>query len=260
METDRLVERIKSTDNELTDVFVIESGSDKEKLSKNCTWWVNDSQTMKEGLRLSKGFNFGFCELLKENKYQNYDYFLLLFNDIEIDDGHFLDPLIKIMKKHPRLGILSPCSHEWGEKFLFKNKETKYVWVASQCAWLIRRDFIEDVRTRNSPSVMNFLYDGNNFRSYQSDLELIMKGYLNDWTTAITTEVWATENKSHLLQKSDLIKTEPYQESLQLCLAQGREWLHQKYGYKSRWQMPMQCKLLYDQFFQHYPEYVSYRI
>ena len=42
VETDNLVSHIKKYDENLTDIFVIEAGSDKNNLSKNMTWHVND--------------------------------------------------------------------------------------------------------------------------------------------------------------------------------------------------------------------------
>ena len=58
---------------------------------------------------------------------------------------------------------------------------------------------------------MNFLFDGDNFRGYLSESEIIAKAYVNDWAAAITNKVFAEENESYLLNKSDLIKTESYE-------------------------------------------------
>ena len=52
---------------------------------------------------------------------------------------------------------------------------------------------------------MSFLFDGNNFRGYCSESELIAKAYVNDWAAGITSKVWSGENESLLLKKSKLI-------------------------------------------------------
>ena len=40
-ETDFLVEHLLEFDKDYTDIFVVEAGSDKDKLSKYCTWRNN---------------------------------------------------------------------------------------------------------------------------------------------------------------------------------------------------------------------------
>jgi hypothetical protein len=107
---------------------------------------------------------------------------------------------------------------------------------------------------------MNLLYDGTNFRGYGTDLELVAKGYANDWATAITTKVWAEENEAHLESQSDLIKTESFEENLSLYIEEGRNWMRKKYGFNSRWSMQMYAKFWYEEFFKYHPEYGNYKI
>ena len=80
-----------------------------------------------------------------------------------------------------------------------------------------------------------------NFRGYGMESELIAKGYLNDWGSAITSEVFVEENESYLLNHSQLIKkTEPYNKNLELYINEGNEWMHKKYGFKANGQ----CKCM----------------
>ena len=86
--------------------------------------------------------------------------------------------------------------------------------------------------TNTFPSFsINFLFDGNNFRGYCSESELIAKAYANDWSAANTSKVWSSENESYLLNQSDLIKTETYSENLKLYVEEGRKWMLKKYGF-----------------------------
>ena len=62
------------------------------------------------------------------------------------------------------------------------------------------------------------MFDGTNFRGYGIEHELIAKGYINDWASAITSKIMIKENESYLLNKSDLIKTEPYELNMNLYL------------------------------------------
>ena len=107
---------------------------------------------------------------------------------------------------------------------------------------------------------MNFLFDGNNFRGYGIESELIMKAYVNDYAAAITSEIFAEENESYLLNMSDLIKTETYDENLKLYIKEGLNWMHKKYGFKSKWSMQMFVKTFYDKFFENNKKLIEYKL
>jgi len=61
--TDRLVEHINQYDGDVTDVFVVEAGSDDDKLSKYCTWHASSDEIRKMGLRYGRGMNYGLSKL-----------------------------------------------------------------------------------------------------------------------------------------------------------------------------------------------------
>ena len=62
-ETDALVEHLKKNDGDFTDIFVVEAGSGKNNLSKYCTWHVETEEVVKQGMRYSRGMNFGLLQL-----------------------------------------------------------------------------------------------------------------------------------------------------------------------------------------------------
>jgi len=258
--TESLVEHLQKYDGDMTDIFVIEAGSDHHKRSKYFTWHADWDEAMNMGLRYSRGMNFGLSQLWKEKKFQNYDAFFLLTNDTEFFDVSTVSVLMNILEKHSRIGILSPCSNRWGEKLLLKEQPTMYFWFIHNNAYFLRREFIESICNEEKPDYMNFLFDGNNFRGYGSESELIAKAYANDWAAAITREVWAEENESHLLNHSDIIKTENYNDNLRLYIEEGRKWMKHKYGFNSRWSMQQYVKSFYDRFFEFHPEYNKFRI
>jgi hypothetical protein len=258
--TDQLVEHVNKYDSDVTDVYVIEAGSDDDRLSKYCTWHVKSDDVRKNGMRYSRGMNFGLNQLYQDGTFKNYEAFFLLTNDTELQDASSLKPLMNIFEEHPRVGILSPCSKQWGESLLLQKETTKYFWFIHNNAYLLRREFVESVCERKDPGTMNFLFDGDNFRGYGSESELIAKGYANDWAAAITSEVWAEENQSYLLDKADLIKTDSYDENMKLFVEQGLDWMHRKYGFNSRWSMNLYVKAFYDSFFDFHPEYSKFRI
>lgn len=258
--TDKLAERFLSSEADLTDVFVVESGSQSDNLSQYCTWHANWPDAIEHGLRVPRGFNYAFAELYKDGRFSNYDYFFTITNDTEFGDGPVLAKLLDVLENHPRVGILSPCSHSWGEKQLLYDKQTKYFWYVHNTAYLMRRQYIESIMDTVSPGYMGILYDGSNFRGYGAETELIAKGYANDWATAITTAVWSEENESHLLNRADLIKTDSYDMNLKLYVEEGRRWMRKKYGFNSRWTMQLYAKFFYENFFEINPEYLEFKI
>jgi len=258
--TDRLVEYLQKHDGESTDVFVVEAGSDRERLSRYCTWYVDWPEVCQHGLRYSRGMNYGLSQLWKEDKFNQYEAFFLLTNDTEFSGTQPIATLMTVLDQHSSVGILSPCSRRWGERFLLEQQSTKYFWFIHNNAYLLRKEFIKSVANESQPDYMNFLFDGSNFRGYASESELIAKAYANDWAAAITKEVWAEENESHLINRADLIKTEGYHENLMIYLEEGKRWLRTKYGFNSRWTMQQYVKSFYDHFFEFHPEFEPYRI
>lgn len=258
--TNALSDHLREFDADLTDVFVVESGSDDSRLSRDVTWHADWPEARAHGLRYCRGMNYGLSQLWKEGRFKHYDAFFLLTNDTEFERRPTVAPLMNILDEHSRVGILSPCAERWGEKLLLKAESTKYFWFIHNNAYLLRRQFVEAILNEDRPDQMDFLFDGTNFRGYGSESELIAKAYANDWAAAITTKVWAGENESHLLNKADLIKTEAYEENLKLYVAEGGRWLRNKYGFNSRWSMQQYVKGFYDHFFDFHPEYQDYKI
>lgn len=258
--TDSLAAHINQFDSDITDVYVVEAGSDQDNLSKSVTWLADWPEAQALGLRYCRGMNYGLSQLWKEGKFQQYDAFFLLTNDTELQPKKTIAPLVEILDLHPRVGILSPCSKRWGERFLLENGSTKYFWFIHNNAYLLRREFIESIFNENEPNEMNFLFDGGNFRGYGSEHELIAKAYANDWAAAITSSIWASENESHLLEKTDLIKTEAFEENMKLYIEEGLAWMRKKYGFNSHWSMQQYVKSFYDHFFEFHPEFSEYRV
>ena len=256
--TDRLYEHLMLHDGEQTDIYVVEAGSDDDRLSKYATWHADWPESREWGLRYSRGMNYGLSQIYKEGKFEQYDFFFLLTNDTELEARSSILALTNLLDRHPKLGILSPCSDRWGERMLLKEESTRYFWFIHNNAYLLRRDFIEMISDIDDEK--NFLFDGSNFRGYGSESELIAKAYANDWAAAITSEVWARENESYLLDHADQIKTQGYKENIGLYVSEGQAWMRKKYGFNSYWSMQQYVKIFYDKFFEFHPEYIEYKI
>jgi len=260
-ETDALVEHLNKYDGNHTDIFVVESGSDKDKLSRYCTWHVTTAEAVKYGLRYSRGMNYGLLQLYKGGNWDRYDSFFLITNDTKFPKNqNTIETLQKILTKHSKIGILSPCSDRWGEKNLIGLNSLKYFWFIHNNAYFLRKDMLDQLLNRDNPTHMNFLFDGDNFRGYLSESEIIAKAYANDWAAAITSQVFAEEDESYLLNKNKYIKTESYDENLKLYVDEGLKWIKKKYGFNSRWQMMQYSQLFYEKFFEYYPEEIINKI
>ena len=258
--TEKLYEHIYKNESKLTDIFVVEAGSDKDRLSKYCTWHVTEDDVKVKGLRYCRGMNYALLELSKSKNFEKYDAFFLLTNDTILSQKYTINKLLQILDNHKHLGIISPCSEKWGEKHLLLEEKTKYFWFIHNNALMLRKEFVAEISIKKNPSYFNFVFDGNNFRGFLSESELIAKAYANNWAAGVTSNVYAEENESYLLNNSDLIKTETYEENLKLYLEEGLLWIKDKYGFNSHWTMHQYVKSFYDNFFDFNPEYLKYKI
>jgi hypothetical protein len=260
-ETNLLVEHLKKFDIDHTDIFVVEAGSDNDKLSKYCTWHVNSPNVMVNGLRYARGMNYGLLQLWKDGKWDKYDSFFLLTNDTTFPKKQSTVRILReIMIKNSRVGIVSPCSNRWGERSLIGKNSIKYFWFIHNNAYFFRKTMFDQLINSDEPYYKNFIFDGTNFRGYLSEIEIIAKAYANDWAAAITTQIMAEEDETLLAKKNKLIKTESYEENIDLYIDEGLKWAKKKYGFNNRWQMIQYSRLFYEKFFEYFPEEKKYKI
>ncbi len=257
--TDNLVNHLIEYDGDFTDIFVIEAGSEKNNLSKHTTWHIDDNFTTINGLRYPRGVNLSIKKMYEEKIFCNYDSFFFITNDTVLKKNKTIEPLQKTLNEHKKIGILSPCAEDWGENIILKNENIKYFWFIHSHAYFIRREFIEDL-CNFEDDYINLFFDGNNFRGWGLEIELIAKGYTNGWASAITNMVQMSENNSYLIEKSDLIKTESFNENLRLYIKEGKEWMRKKYGFKSKWDMIFYVKSFYDEFFKKNKNLLKYKL
>ena len=253
--TNLLVEHLQQFDGGSTDIYVVEAGSDKNNISKYSTWYVDSEEVLRQGMRYSRGMNYGLLQLWNSDNWKQYDSFFLITNDTKFPSNqNTISELQQLMIENPKLGIISPCSEKWGERNLIGPESLKYFWFIHNNAYFLRKELVEQLINTDNPSYMDFLFDGDNFRGYLVESELIAKAYANDWAAAITTKVFSEHNESYLLEKSQLIKTESYEENIELYVEEGLKWIKKKYGFNSRWQMMQYSKLFYEKFFDYFPE------
>lgn len=250
--TNRLCNQLASESSEFADIYGIESGSRDDGISDYCSFWARWDDATTNGLRYARGFNYGLSELMKLGRFYDYKYYMLVCNDVDIHMP-MVPVLRELMEAHPKVGILSPIAEDWAERDLMDDRDIGYCWHINHVIWIVRRDFIETIMTYGNADHMNFLYDGTNYRGFFADLELIAKGYANEYATAITTRCSFAEQKQILKDHNREMASDPYEVNKRRVLAEGRQWLRQKYGFNHKEQMEAYCKMFFDRFFMLHP-------
>lgn len=258
--TDQLVEHLTQWDGDVTDIYVIESGSDTDKCSRYASYRADWPEAVEQGLRYARGFNYGLDALLKEGKYDQYEYYFLVCNDSRFSPGPTAGVLLEEMVSHAKLGILSPCDSSWGEYRMIPEGETRLFWYGTHIAWLLRRSFIDAVREMTAPTHLNFLYDGSNFRGYYLDVELIGKAYANDFGYGVTRKILFKEEANLKDRYSYIMRTDGTAVNQDKMFKEGLSWLRRKYGFQSHWNMLQYVKSFYDIFLENNPEYLRFKV
>ncbi len=254
--TDRLVEHLKQWNGDSTDIYVVESGSDKDKLSQYCSFWADWPEALEKGLRWSRGFNYGLLELEKTGK--RYDYYFLVMGDSVFDDQPTVPRLLSVMQAYPKIGILSPLSLKWSDKqYLSETEPVKCFWLVSHVSWLISRPLLERVTEKSERTYMDYLYDGTNFRGYYNDIELVMKAYQNDFAAAITSKATFREQEDLTLNNAQVMKTDAQAVHWNLMKEEGEVWMKDKYGFSGKGEFKERAAREYVNFMRRNPKYQS---
>lgn len=251
---DAIVEHLIKHDR-CENIFVVEAGSDEDKISKHATWVNREPFVKRHGLRFFRGMNYGLWKLFEENQFEKFDYFFLVANDALFSKAPTIDPLKKIMDELGKVGLLSPCGSNWAERNLIGPNATKLFWSIKPNAYLVRREFLLEVGNFNASSgFMRCFFDGDNFRGYGSEQEVIAKGYLNGWGSGISSIVQVDENEGLLSQLYSQIKTESPEQNMELYIKEGLQWMKSKYGFSSHWDFNNHAYRCYREFFEFNPE------
>jgi hypothetical protein len=255
--TNRIGEEILSNNSDLTDFYVVESGSDDDRLSKftKNTFHANWDDARKNGLRTGRGFNFGLTELEKLGK--KYDYYFLVTGDTIFEQKNCVEIMLSEMENNPKMGILSPLSRKWGNEFshLWDKNKTQSVTLIPHVAWMFKHKLIETIsKDFESKDFMGYLYDGTNFRCYDADTEILVKSYTYDFFPAITSKVYIKEDEFLTDRNFKVMKTEDRETHKKLMWDEGMAWLKRKYNFDGKQQMR---QLLYNSryhFFKRNPD------
>ena len=254
--TNKFGDHFLKWNGDISDFYVIESGSDPNRLSKftNNTFYASSPEAVKNGLRFCRGFNFGLIELEKIKK--KYEFIILSFGDAVLFDEPTVDILLNEMYLYPKMGIISPTCPKWGDDVngTFNGRETTAHWLTPHVFWMFRTEYIKQVINQNNDSTLtSHFYDGTNFRGYDTDTEIILRAYQNDWFYAVTKKTKHLENHELTTNNYEEMKTEKYSEHKKLMWDEGMVWLKKKYGFDGKHQMRQLAYSNYLNFFKNNP-------
>ena len=186
------------------DLFVIECGTDRDKLSDHSTLWYADAEFRGKAW----GHSLAIDVARKSGKY---DYYFVLMNDLVFDAGiDVLRILVEQMEKEPLMAILSPTNIE-GDYPSSAPREYQDWHAVSTCdylAFMMRASAFDQVGFLN-PS---FQY------CWGAIHELAYKLYSNGWFVAYSDRVSYRHLGAYDNNDTNTISREEYRNRAALCI------------------------------------------
>ncbi len=251
-EADALYNNLLASNQQILDIYVVESGSDPDRLSSYCSFYADWPSAIKHGLRYPQGMNYGLKKV-RDLFPSRYDSYLLLANDTSFVSTNPINLLRETLFSTPRCGLVSPCGIDWGERKLMNPGEPKAFWYIHNNCYLVSELLVNKI-ANDSADHMQYFFDSTNFRGYGTESELLAKAYLNDYQCLITPDVISSERVEFLRERYSIVKTESESENFKLYIQEGLNWMRNKYGFSSRWDMNNYALNAYRQFFGWYPD------
>lgn len=232
-------------------IEVVDSSTSAKLASKKATVVAKTKEALEHGLRFGRGMNMGLSALLKSGPVNPWILLLPVDTEIvELDLELLMDDLAKI----PELVAVKPLPDDSPYTSLLAERGLGIGWNFEEGPWLLNSDFVRKQVNMNNRSEF---FDSENFRGFLTGLELSFKAYANGNCVGLTRHLVLRENESHLIEKADLIKTEPLDENLRMLVEEGEAWLRTKYGIQDSWDFAQVVRLLFDQFLVENPDLSS---
>ena len=246
---DSLVRDLESRLCSRDTITVIDAGSVDGQESLYTKVRVDDSYTKEHGLRFGRGMNLGL-KYRSDNGLSN-PWVLMLPVDSEIIFWD-VDRLIAQASAVNELVAIKPMGSQSPYAQLIEQTSLKLAWNVDEGPWLIRSSFIEE---QLKMSAQGNFFSHDNFRGYLTSLDLAFRAYANGYCLGITSHLVIHENESYLLNRSDLIRTEPLDLNRRLLVSEGLKWLENSYAIGDPWSFAQVVRLLYERFLEENPSY-----
>ena len=158
------------------DIYVIEMGSDEDKLSAYCSLRYEDTDYRGKCYGHNVGLRFARSK-------GNYRYYWILMNDLVFEDGvDALSELVAIADANPRIAILSPTEPGGDAYPACKPQEGVDFHIVSTC------DYLSLLTRAESVNEVGFLNPDFKY-CWGAIHELAYKLYLNKWRVAYCDKV-----------------------------------------------------------------------
>ncbi len=249
--TDRLCDHIVRYTKANYKLYVIEAGSDEDKLSAHHTHWVNDPWTMKNGLRPAKGFNKGI-EIARQDG--QWDAYWCVMNDMNFYAEDTLSLMLSDLGRYPEVGVIQPALQYamWGDKKVDGAKfgaspgRVRLVPYMTHFCYLVRSSLLDEIGP---------LYDESNFLSHGGDIEICWRTWQAGWAVAISGNCRLWEFVGGTYGGS---KVPAHGQFMSKAQQQMMAWLGRKYGFKTKYDMTKQCGKEMARWLRRNPDY-SYK-
>lgn len=237
------VQRIMGPGSELV---VVDCSTSPSLASKNRTIVVDSELALESGLRFGRGMNIGLNHLLKNDI--SSPWILLLPVDAEIIHVD-LEALVEGLASIPELVAVKPLPD--GSAYGGLLEGMGLGWNFEEGPWLVRAEYVRD---QMSLSERSEFFDYSNFRGFLTSLELAFRAYANGKCVGISNHLVLRENETYIIEKADLMRTEPMEDNLKRFVEEGEVWLRTKYGIRDPWDFAQIVRLLFDQFLVEHPQ------
>jgi hypothetical protein len=249
--TDRLVNGLLESEDFFR-VGVVDAGSRLDEISAHTVVRDNSFEVETFGLRINRGYNLAISWWM--NQKNRAKYILLLPNDTEIQEQQ-TKLLIESLEFFRPIGAIIPLPKESPYRAILPRGRVGLGWNFNEGPIILTAEFIEICLRSGKP-----VFDPDNFRGYLSFVELALQAYANNFGILATDLISFTENESHLILHSDLIKTEDYARNAALILIEGRIWLGKKYGFLDGITLENTTRLVYEEYIRLHPHFSDYII
>ena len=257
--TNQFADIFFKNNDDMSDFFVVESGSDEENITKHKTFYADWEDARENGLRTGRGFNFALKSI--EDLDQKYEFILMVTGDTKLPDEPYVYKLVEEMDAHKRMGVITPISPDWGgrvTKFRDKNSTFAYGRQIPHICWMFRKECIDSIVEGIKPNVYGqYLYDGENFRCYGADTEIMMKMYQKDWFFAITSKTSMQEDYELTNKNYKRMKTDSHDLHRKLMWEGGLRWISKKFNCNNKHEFNNILVQEYNKFFDRHPELLS---
>jgi hypothetical protein len=180
-----------------------------------------------------------------------HEWVLLLPVDAEIVSGD-VKGLLAGLNSIPDLVAVKPLPVNSAYDELIGDLNLSLGWNFEEGPWLLKKDF---VKSQMSFSDRNEFFDYSNFRGYMTSLDISLRAYANGYCVGLTKNLVLRENETYLMEKSELMKTEPMNENDRLFLIEGVSWLKSRYGIEDPWDFAQLVRLSFERYMLENPEH-----